>query len=126
MDTDVIIIGSGIGGATLAAALAPSGKRVLILERGQHLRSSPADRDADAIFAKGVFRPCEEWLDADDRPFSPGNYYFVGGNSKFYGAAMLRYREADFHPVTHIGGTTPGWPISYAELETDYQSAEES
>lgn len=125
MDVDVIIIGSGIGGATLAAALAPSGKRILILERGQKLRPSPFDRDADAIFAKGVYRPCEEWLDADDRPFNPGNYYYVGGNSKFFGAAFLRYREADFGPVAHSGGTMPGWPIGYDELEPDYQRAEE-
>ncbi|SHH20242.1 FAD-dependent oxidoreductase [Marivita hallyeonensis] len=125
MDADVIIIGSGMGGATLAAALAPTGRRILILERGEHLQPSAIDRDPDAIFRDGVFRPDEEWLDGADRPFNPGNYYNVGGNSKFYGAALIRYREADFGSVAHPGGTTPGWPIDYGELEADYQAAED-
>ena len=96
MQPDVVIIGSGMGGATLAAALAPSGRRILILERGAHLRPSVHDRDAAAIFGDGVFRSDEDWLDAADRPFNPGNYYYVGGNSKFYGAALTRYRKTDF------------------------------
>ena len=108
MDVDVIIIGSGMGGATLAAALAPTGRRILILERGEHLRPSPKDRDVAAIFSDGAFRPNEVWLDGSDQPFNPGNYYNVGGNSKFYGAALIRYREADFGPVAHSSGTTPG------------------
>ncbi|MBB5515366.1 choline dehydrogenase-like flavoprotein [Rubricella aquisinus] len=121
MDADVIIIGSGMGGATLAAALAPTGRRIMILERGEHLSASPVDRDAGAIFGKGVFRPEETWLDGQDRPFNPGNYYYVGGNSKFYGAALIRYRASDFETVSQ----TPGWPIRYADLERDYQAAEE-
>lgn len=124
MQPDVIIIGSGMGGATLAAALAPTGRRILILERGEHLRPSQRDRDAAAIFGDGVFRPDEVWLDGSDTPFNPGNYYNVGGNSKFYGAALIRYREADFETVQHDGGATPGWPISYDDLEPDYQAAE--
>lgn len=125
MQPDVIIIGSGIGGATLAAALAPSGRRILILERGEHLRPSPQDRDATAIFGDGVFRADEDWLDGTDTPFNAGNYYNVGGNSKFYGAALIRYRNVDFGQITHRGGTTPGWPISYDDLESDYQAAEQ-
>lgn len=125
MQPDVIIIGSGMGGATLAAALAPTGRRILILERGEHLLPSAHDRDVEAIFKRGVFRPDETWLDGTDRPFNPGNYYNVGGNSKFYGAALIRYREEDFGPVRHSGGTTPGWPISYCALEADYQAAEQ-
>ncbi len=124
MRADVVIIGSGIGGASIAEALAPSGKRVVVLERGAALQSGPHDRDAKAIFGDGVFRPDERWLDGADRPFSPGNYYCVGGNSKFYGAVMLRYREADFRPIVHQGGATPGWPISYAELAPFYDQAE--
>ena len=123
-DADVIIIGSGMGGATMAAALAPSGRRILILERGERLPDTAEARDATAIFAQGHYRPDEEWLDGDDRPFNPGNYYFVGGNSKFYGAVLIRYREADFAPLKHIGGTTPGWPIGYDDLEPHYQEAE--
>lgn len=124
MDADVIIIGSGMGGATLAAQLAPTGRRVLILERGQHLRPSPQDRDATAIFADGVFRPDETWLDGAGRVFNPGNFYNVGGNSKFYGAVLIRYRAVDFQPIQHLGGQTPGWPITYDDLEPDYQAAE--
>ncbi len=113
-----------MGGATLAAALGPTGLRVLILERGSALRPSPKDRDATAIFGDGYFRPEEAWLDSEDRPFNPGNYYYVGGNSKFYGAVLIRYREADFQPLQHREGQTPGWPIGYDELEPDYQAAE--
>jgi len=121
---DVIIIGSGIGGATLAAALAPSGRRILILERGEHLHPSPQDRDPKAIFGDGHFRPDETWLDGAGQPFNPGNYYCVGGNSKFYGAALIRYRAEDFEPRQHMGGQSPGWPISYDALEADYTAAE--
>ncbi|WP_299655502.1 GMC oxidoreductase [uncultured Tateyamaria sp.] len=124
MQPDVVIIGSGMGGATLAAALAPTGRRILILERGEHLCPSAWDRDATAIFGKGVFRSDEDWLDGADTPFNPGNYYNVGGNSKFYGAALIRYRATDFEQCQHAGGATAGWPISYADLEPDYQAAE--
>lgn len=122
---DIIIIGSGMGGATMAAALAPTGRRILILERGQALMPAPHDRDASAIFGRGVFRPAETWLDGKGRPFNPGNYYNVGGNSKFYGAVLLRYRAADFAPIRHLEGTTPGWPITYDDLEPQYQRAEQ-
>ncbi len=122
---DVIIIGSGVGGATLAAALAPSGRRILILERGERLQPSPQDRDPRAIFASGHFRPDETWLDGAGKPFNPGNYYCVGGNSKFYGAALIRYRKEDFEPRQHMGGYSNGWPMPYEELEPDYTAAEQ-
>ena len=122
---DIIIIGSGIGGATMAAALAPLGKSILILERGTHLTPSAQDRSDTAIFSDGYFRPKEEWLDGDGKPFNPGNYYYVGGNSKFYGAVLIRYRREDFAPLAHMGGTTPGWPISYDDLEASYSLAEQ-
>lgn len=121
---DVIIIGSGIGGATMAAALAPTGKQILILERGAQLTPSAEDRSDKAIFADGHYRPKEEWLDGEGKAFNPGNYYYVGGNSKFYGAVLLRYRREDFAPMTHIGGVTPGWPITYDDLEPFYGQAE--
>ncbi|PWK61706.1 FAD-dependent oxidoreductase [Roseicyclus mahoneyensis] len=123
-DADIIIVGSGMGGATLAAGLAPSGMRVLILERGERLADCPEARDPVAIFGRGHFRPRENWLTPEGVPFNPGNYAFVGGNSKFYGAVMLRYREADFAPIRHIGGTTPGWPFPYATLAPWYDRAE--
>jgi choline dehydrogenase-like flavoprotein len=125
MQPDIIIIGSGMGGATLAAGLAASGRRVLIVERGERLLDSPEARDPAAIFQRGHFKPAEVWHDANGQPFNPGNYAFVGGNTKFYGAVLLRYREADFSPLRHMGGTTPGWPIPYAALEPFYTRAEE-
>ncbi len=124
MTPDIIIIGSGMGGATLAARLAPSGKQIVILERGDYLRDSPECRDPAAVFT-GHFSPREIWLDEAGGTFSPNNYYHPGGNSKFYGAVLMRYRAEDFAPLRHIGGTTPGWPFDYGAFEPDYQAAEE-
>lgn len=123
-DADVIIIGSGMGGASMAASLAGSGRRVLILERGDYLRPSAHDRDDRSIFIDEYYRPDEVWLDGGGKSFNPGNYYYVGGNSKFYGAVLIRYRREDFSPLTHMGGSTPGWPISYEEVEPYYCRAE--
>jgi choline dehydrogenase-like flavoprotein len=121
---DVLVIGSGMGGATFAAGLAPTGARILILERGERLRDCEAARDARAIFQRGVFRPQESWLDGVGEAFNPGNYYYVGGNTKLYGAVLIRYRAEDFAPIAHLEGSTPGWPFSYGELEPWYTRAE--
>ena len=121
---DVLIVGSGMGGATFAAGLAPSGAKILILERGERLLDSPEARDARAIFQGGYYRPQETWLDGAGKPFNPGNYYYVGGNTKFYGAVLTRYRAQDFAPIAHFGGDTPGWPFAYEELEPWYGAAE--
>jgi choline dehydrogenase-like flavoprotein len=122
---DIVIIGSGMGGATLAAGLARSGARITILERGAYLTGVPEARDARAIFIRGYFRPKEMWLDRWGKPFNPGNYYYVGGNSKFYGAVLIRYRERDFDGIEHAEGRTPAWPFRYSELEPWYARAEE-
>src|SRR5690606_29903769 len=66
----------------------------------------------------------ETWLDADGRRFTPGNYYHVGGNSKLYGAVLIRYRAEDFVEMQHAEGVSPAWPISYTELEPWYAAAE--
>ena len=122
---DFVIIGSGIGGATLAFALAPSGADIVILERGQSLKDTPETRNLDAIFADGFFRSNETWLDGQGKAFSPGNFYNVGGNSKFYGAVMYRYRESDFEERQLPGGKTQAWPFKYSELEPWYGMAEQ-
>lgn len=123
---DIVIIGSGMGGATLAASLAPTGRRIVILERGEQLQASPECRDPEAIFGRGVFRPDEQWLTPAGQSFNPGNYYYVGGNSRFYGAVMLRYRAEDFKEMQHLGGTSPAWPmLRYDDFEPWYQAAEE-
>jgi choline dehydrogenase-like flavoprotein len=121
---EIVIIGSGMGGATLAAALAPSGREILILERGERLRDCAEARDGRAVFT-GYFNPKETWHDAAGGSFQPNNYYHPGGNSKFYGAVLMRYRAEDFRPLKHMGGMAPGWPFDYAEFEPDYQAAEE-
>jgi choline dehydrogenase-like flavoprotein len=121
---DIVVIGTGIGGATLVNRLADSGARLLVLERGRHLEPSPQARDSKAIFLEGRFRPEESWRDSAGRPFNPGNYYCVGGNSKFYGAVMLRYREQDFAAQEFDDGLSPAWPFAYDELAPYYDQAE--
>src|SRR6202522_2934777 len=121
---DILIVGSGMGGATSAAGLAPTRAPGLILERGLRRRDSADARDVRAIFQRGVFRPDETWLDGAGQPFNPGNYYYVGGNSKLYGAVLFRFRARDFAPVAYRDGATPGWPFSYEDLEPWYGLAE--
>ncbi len=121
---DIIIIGSGMGGSTVAAGLAASGAQILILEAGDHIADLPVNRDQRAIFQRGHFRPKETWYGADGKGFNPGNYYNVGGNSKFYGAVLSRYRKEDFEVVKHREGVSPAWPFPYEVLEPWYSRAE--
>ncbi|MCV9961580.1 GMC family oxidoreductase [Pararhizobium sp. BT-229] len=122
---DIVIIGSGIGGATIASALAGSGADILILEAGGHIEDRPENRDQRAIFQRGHFRPKELWYETDGTGFNPGNYYNVGGNSKFFGAVMVRYRREDFEEMRHMEGVSPAWPFAYEELEPWYSRAEQ-
>lgn len=122
---DIVIIGSGIGGATIAAGLAATGAEILILEAGEHLPDRPQNRDQRAIFQDGFFRPKETWFEAGGAGFNPGNYYNVGGNSKFYGAVLSRYRREDFAELAHREGVSPAWPFPYEELEPWYSRAEQ-
>lgn len=124
MRYDIIIIGSGAGGGTIAYKLAPSGKKILILERGDYIPKERENWDAREVFTTGRYRTTEKWFDKDDQPFSPFTHYCVGGNTKMYGAAMFRLRESDFKEVRHYGGISPAWPISYDELEPYYTLAE--
>src|ERR687894_292462 len=122
---DVIIIGTGAGGGTLAHKLSPSGKRILVLERGGYLPREPENWSSDEVFGKGRYLPEEDWIDDHDgQAFKPHQQYFVGGNTKFYGAILFRLRERDFEQVSHYGGVSPAWPISYADLEPYYTEAE--
>ncbi|MDI7861703.1 GMC family oxidoreductase [Rhizobiaceae bacterium n13] len=122
---DIVIIGSGIGGATVAAGLAGSGASILILEAGGRIEDRPENRDQRAIFQRGHFRPKELWYETDGTGFNPGNYYNVGGNSKFYGAVLVRYRAEDFMEMAHLDGVSPAWPFPYEELEPWYSMAEQ-
>ena len=111
---DVIIIGTGAGGGTLAHKLAPSGKKILLLERGGYLPREPENWDSREVFRKERYLDDELWYDKDGTAYKPHQQYFVGGNTKFYGAILFRLRERDFQEVQHYGGTSPAWPISYA------------
>src|SRR6266511_5240817 len=121
---DVIIIGTGAGGGTLAHKLAPSGKRILLLERGGYLPREPENWDSEEVFLKDRYLSDEQWYDKDGELFKPHQQYFVGGNTKFYGAILFRLREEDFGEVKHYGGVSPAWPIDYSELEPYYAEAE--
>jgi choline dehydrogenase-like flavoprotein len=125
MDHDVIIVGSGAGGGTLAYALKDSGARVLLIERGDFLPQEPENFDPDVVVRQRRYQTRETWLDAETgRPFRPGVYYFVGGCTKMYGAALPRFRREDFEALEHEEGTSPAWPVSYDELEPYYARAE--
>ena len=120
---DVAIIGSGVGGGSVALQLAGSRAKVLVLERGPELAREPQNWSPEAVFCDQRYRCDETWY-ADGRPFSPGMYYFVGGHTKFYGNAMFRFRERDFDAVAHDEGMSPAWPIAYSALEPWYGEAE--
>jgi choline dehydrogenase-like flavoprotein len=122
---DVIIIGSGAGGGTLAHRLAASGKRILILERGDWLPREQENWDAEEVFVKNRYVPTETWYDKNGKGFQPGVHYWVGGATKVYGAALYRLRKEDFGELRHFDGVSPGWPIAYEEMEPYYTQAEQ-
>src|ERR1051325_9679597 len=121
---DVIIIGTGAGGGTLVHTLASTGKSILVLERGDYVRREKANWDSRAVNVEGKYQTKEEWRDKDGKPLHPHTNYYVGGNTKFYGSALFRLRERDFEEIRHHGGTSPAWPIRYADLERYYTQAE--
>ena len=122
---DVIIIGTGAGGGTLAYTLAPLGKKVLLLERGDYVPRELDNWSPRAVNVHGKYQTKEIWKDENDKPLHPHTNYCVGGNTKFYGAALFRLCREDFGKVTHAGGVSPAWPISYDELEPFYLQAEQ-
>jgi choline dehydrogenase-like flavoprotein len=121
---DVIIIGTGAGGGTLAHALARSGKQILLLERGDFLPREMQNWSPDAVFVDGRYISEETWYDADDQPFRPQVHYFVGGATKLYGAALYRLRPQDFGEIAHVDGVSPAWPLGYDDFEPWYTEAE--
>jgi choline dehydrogenase-like flavoprotein len=121
---DVIVIGSGAGGGTLVHTLAPTGKRILLLERGDYVRREKENWDSRAVNLEGRYQTKEVWKDTRGRDLHPHTNYAVGGNTKFYGAALFRLRKEDFGELRHHGGISPTWPITYDELEPYYTRAE--
>ena len=121
---DVIVVGSGPGGASVAHRLAPTGKRILLLERGDYLPRSRANWDSQTVFVEGAYQARETWYGKDGSRFHPGLHYYVGGNSKVYGAALFRMRERDFDQIQHKDGVSPAWPLKYTDFEPYYAEAE--
>jgi choline dehydrogenase-like flavoprotein len=121
---DVIVIGTGAGGGTLAWKLAATGKRILLLERGDWVPRERENWDPRAAISDARYHARETWYDRNGRAFQPGTHYNVGGNTKFYGAALFRLRERDFGELKHEGGVSPAWPLGYADFEPWYAEAE--
>jgi choline dehydrogenase-like flavoprotein len=123
-DYDVIIIGTGAGGGTLARHLAPSGKKILLLERGGWLAREPQNWSTADVFVDGRYISPDTWYDAKGKTFQPQVHYFVGGATKLYGAALYRLREKDFGELKYPDGVSPAWPIGYDDMEPYYTMAE--
>jgi choline dehydrogenase-like flavoprotein len=121
---DVIIVGTGAGGGTLAHTLAPSGKRILLLERGSFLPREMENWDPTPVFVEGRYISRDTWYDADGKAFQPQVHYFVGGATKLYGAALYRLRPQDFGELKHVDGVSPAWPLTYDDFEPYYTKAE--
>lgn len=122
---DVIIIGTGAGGGTLAHQLGKAGKRILVLERGGFLRREKENWNTTAVFLDNRYHTKEVWTDKDGKELHPGTGYWVGGNTKVFGAAMFRLRKEDFEVLQHKGGISPEWPVKYDVFEPYYAKAEE-
>ncbi|MEO1591922.1 MAG: GMC family oxidoreductase [Cyanobacteria bacterium J06632_22] len=122
---DVIIIGTGAGGGTLAQKLAPSGKRILLLERGDRMALRDQNVANVDVFKKARYHAPEQWYDQAGEPFAPQTNYAVGGNTKIYGASLMRMRERDFEAVQHQDGVAPEWPLKYSDFEPYYTTAEQ-
>ena len=121
---DIVIIGSGAGGGTLAYALSKTPARILIVERGDFIPQEDQNWDPEAVWKDLRYQTRELWLDASGREFPPYSHYNVGGNSKFWGSVLYRLRREDFQDLQHLEGTSPAWPIDYDTLEPYYERAE--
>ena len=121
----VVIVGSGMGGGTLAWGLAQRGIDVLVVERGDYLPQEKENWSPEAVFVHRRYKPGEMWVDDDGREFSPGVHYVVGGNTKVYGSSLPRLREQDFERTEYPSGVSPAWPFRYADIEPYYTQIEE-
>jgi choline dehydrogenase-like flavoprotein len=121
---DIVIIGSGAGGGTIAHALSHCPVRLLIVERGGFIPQEPENWSPEAVWKQLRYRTTERWLDNNGQEFPPYTHYCVGGNTKFWGSVLYRLRREDFHEVAHIDGVSPAWPICYEDLAPHYDRAE--
>lgn len=121
---DIIIIGAGAGGGTLAYALAPTGKNILLIERGEYIPKEKANWNPKQVYIEARYRTEERWYDDKQNQFQPTQYHRVGGSTKIYGAALLRMREKDFHEMQHYEGVSRAWCLDYQDFEPYYTEAE--
>jgi choline dehydrogenase-like flavoprotein len=121
---DIIIIGTGAGGGTIAQALSETSARILIVERGDFVPQEDENWDPEAVWKNLRYRARERWLDERGREFTPYTHYGVGGNTKFWGSVLYRLRRQDFEAVEHVDGLSPAWPIDYDTLAPYYDRAE--
>jgi choline dehydrogenase-like flavoprotein len=120
---DIIVIGSGAGGGTLAHVLAETGVEVLVVERGGFVPRERENWDPQAVWKELRYRTHETWLDVTGESFRPYTHYCVGGNTKFWGGVLFRLRREDFGEVQHVDAVSPAWPIDYETLAPYYQRA---
>jgi len=126
VESDVVIIGSGMGGSVMALGLAEQGIRTIVVEQGTYLPKEDANWDPEQVFMRARYKPAESWWDARaGKPFKPGVHYWVGGSTKVYGASLPRFRERDFEAFEQAEGISPAWPFAYADLEPWYGRAEQ-
>ena len=121
---DVIVIGSGAAGGTIAGQLAASGKRILLLERGGVMPLADQNVADVDLFRKDRYHPGEQWFGTDGDPFSPQTIYALGGNSKIWGGVLERMREREFGGLPLQEGTAPNWELSYEDFAPYYDRAE--
>lgn len=119
---DAIIVGSGAGGAAAAFQLVRAGLRVALVEKGGPLPQDASTLDFNRVVHEGIFKSHEQWLDNRGRRFSPEEYFNLGGKTKWYGAALLRYGPHEF--CRDPAHQCPEWPITYDELRPYYEQAE--
>lgn len=119
---DVVIVGSGAGGSACAYGLARAGKRVLVLERGPRLPTDGTTLDVDLVARRGAWRSRERWLDAAGREIELQEYANLGGKTKWYGAALLRYADDEFEANAERHFLP--WPFGPGELAPYYDEAE--
>src|SRR5262245_61163324 len=121
---DIIIVGSGAGGGTMAWALADTGARILVVERGDFVPQEDENWSPEAVWKHLRYQTRERWIDEHGEEFRPYTHYNVGGNTKFWGSVLYRLRRKDFEPLEHMDGVSPGWPIDYDTLAPYYEEAE--
>jgi len=122
---DVIVIGSGFGGAFAARELVRAGLRVVMVERGRWVERGPRNWEADgAVLRTEAHAPDSAYRVRQGRREGVARLITcVGGASVFYGGASLRFREADFVPSQEIPGGVP-WPFGYHVLAPYYDEVE--